>query len=135
MYIFGGRKFAATATLAVVFMFAQPAIVESAEWVNASDEPSGSVSFEAIGEAMSHAGAISLSERAGLPEGAAPTWRMISQTADSGEQGEALFADADEAARKTSNPLGGDFMVLINEWHYTSLEGRIAKLFPILSSR
>jgi hypothetical protein len=126
MYILAGRKLAATATLAVVFMITHPAIVESAEWVNASDEPSGAVSFEAIGEAMSHAGAISLSERAGLPEGAAPTWRMISQTADSGEQGEALFANAAEAARQTSNPLGGDFVVLINEWHYTSLEGKLS---------
>jgi hypothetical protein len=35
----------------------------------------------------------------------------------------ALFEDADEAARQTSNPLGGDFMVLINEWHVDFYDG------------
>ena len=35
----------------------------------------------------------------------------------------ALFEDADEAARQTSNPLGGDFMVLINEWNFDFYDG------------
>ncbi|MGI9351421.1 MAG: hypothetical protein ACR2O3_07645 [Rhizobiaceae bacterium] len=33
--------------------------------------------------------------------------------------------DVSEIARKTSNPLGGDFMVLINEWHYANFNGTI----------
>ncbi|MGI9350178.1 MAG: hypothetical protein ACR2O3_01335 [Rhizobiaceae bacterium] len=33
------------------------------------------------------------------------------------------FEDASEAARKTSNPLGGDFMPLINEWTFSFKNG------------
>ena len=36
-----------------------------------------------------------------------------------------VFADADEAARKSSNPLGGDFMVLLNQWNVDFLQGDI----------
>ena len=36
-----------------------------------------------------------------------------------------VFTNADEAARKSSNPLGGDFMVLLNEWNFDFLEGDI----------
>jgi len=42
------------------------------------------------------------------------------------EQGEeGAFASADEAARQSSNPLGGDFMVWINEWNLNFNEGDI----------
>jgi hypothetical protein len=122
------RKLTA-AVLACGFAVAQPLNAGSAEWVSAAEETSGSaVSFGAVNDtgASPIASGVVLPERSGLPEGVAPTWRMISQAADSGEQGKALFANADEAARKTSNPLGGDFMVLINEWHYTSLEGSLS---------
>ena len=119
------RKLTA-AVLACGFAVAQPLNAGSAEWVSAADETSsGVVTLEAVRDSgtLPLTSVVALPKRVGLPEGNAPTWRMISQAADSGEQGEALFANADEAARKTSNPLGGDFMVLINEWHYTSLEG------------
>jgi len=39
--------------------------------------------------------------------------------------------DASEIARQTSNPLGGDFMLLINEWHFNWLESDI----PGISSK
>lgn len=47
---------------------------------------------------------------------------FLAQNTDGGSSG-ALFDDPSEAARQTSNPLGGDFMVLINEFNldfYTS---------------
>ncbi len=45
---------------------------------------------------------------------------FLAQAPEGGEK--ALFEDADEAARQTSNPLGGDFMVLINEWNIDYFE-------------
>ncbi len=117
------------AAFACGFAVAQPLNAESAEWVSAADETSGSaVSFGAVIDVGTYpiASDIALPERANMPEGGAPTWRVISQTAPEDAGQGALFADADEAARKTSNPLGGDFMVLINEWHYTSLEGSLS---------
>lgn len=36
------------------------------------------------------------------------------------------LGDASEVARKSSNPLGGDFMVLINEWSFNSYNGAIS---------
>ena len=36
-----------------------------------------------------------------------------------------VFNNVDEAARQTSNPLGGDFMIILNEWHFDFLEGDI----------
>ena len=117
------------AALACGFAVAQPLSAGSAEWVSAADETFGStVSFGAVSDSSTFpiASGVVLPERVGLPEGTAPTWRMISQTVpEDAEQGP-LFANAAEAARKTSNPLGGDFMVLINEWHYTSLEGSLS---------
>jgi hypothetical protein len=29
-----------------------------------------------------------------------------------------VFTNVDEAARQSSNPLGGDFMVLLNQWYF-----------------
>lgn len=43
------------------------------------------------------------------------------------QDGVAGGGDASEIARKTSNPLGGDFMVLINEWHYANFSGTITE--------
>ena len=53
---------------------------------------------------------------AALPSGGAITLN----TAEEG--GGDMFNDPSEAARKTSNPLGGDFMVLINEWDINFLK-------------
>jgi hypothetical protein len=36
-----------------------------------------------------------------------------------------VFADADEAARQTSNPLGGDFIILLNQFDNYFLQGDI----------
>jgi hypothetical protein len=50
---------------------------------------------------------------------------QVAQGDQQGEGGDDLFANADEAARKSSNPLGGDFMVLLNQWNVDFLEGDI----------
>lgn len=37
-----------------------------------------------------------------------------------------VFSDPEEAARQSSNPLGGDFMIILNEWHLDLLDGDIS---------
>ena len=39
--------------------------------------------------------------------------------------GGGVFTNADEAAQKSANPLGGDFMVLLNQWNVDFLQGNI----------
>ena len=39
---------------------------------------------------------------------------------------EDVFSDPDVAARKSSNPLGGDFMILLNQWNFDFLEGDLS---------
>ena len=77
------------AALACGFAVAQPPNAGGAEWVRATDDGSGSaVSFEAVSDAGAFplASELALHERFDLPEGAAPTWRMISQTESAQDQ-------------------------------------------------
>jgi hypothetical protein len=41
------------------------------------------------------------------------------------ESGGGVFADANEAARKTANPLGGDFIIFLTQWDNYFLDGDI----------
>jgi hypothetical protein len=118
------NRFALAAAAGGIWTIAAlPQQAGSAEWYRASDEASGSnISFEADVTAKLSGGAVSVRDF-DVPERIAPTVRMISQTAPAGDEQGALFANADEAARKTSNPLGGDFMVMINEWNFDFLDG------------
>lgn len=50
---------------------------------------------------------------------------QVAQGEQQGEGGGDVFSNADEAARKSSNPLGGDFMVLLNQWNVDFLQGDI----------
>jgi hypothetical protein len=79
------------AALACGIAVAQPLSAGSAEWVSAADETSGSaVSFGAVSDSGTFpiASGVVLPERAGLPEGTAPTWQVISQTVpEDAEQG------------------------------------------------
>ncbi len=62
---------------------------------------------------------------------AAESFEQVAQAAQQGQGGGEqvaegdVFANADEAARQSSNPLGGDFMIILNEWHIDLLEGDI----------
>ncbi len=48
------------------------------------------------------------------------------QTTPPGETGgKDVFTDADEAARQSANPLGGDFIIILNQWNYDFLQGDI----------
>jgi hypothetical protein len=54
-------------------------------------------------------------------------YAQVAQAAQDGQGngGGDVFANADEAARQSSNPLGGDFMVLLNQWNVDFLQGDI----------
>ena len=60
-----------------------------------------------------------------ITNAAAAVSLILGAAAAHAQEGGLAGADASEVARQTSNPLGGDFMVLINEWHYTSNDGKI----------
>jgi len=48
----------------------------------------------------------------------------VTVSADGAEEGD-VFSDLDAAARKSSNPLGGDFMILLNQIDNYFMEGNI----------
>jgi len=51
---------------------------------------------------------------------------QVAQAAqDDAPDGGDVFTDADEAARQSANPLGGDFMVLLNQWNLDFQQGDI----------
>lgn len=45
---------------------------------------------------------------------------------DATEQND-VFTNADEAARQSTNPLGGDFMIISNTWHVDFLQGDLTR--------
>lgn len=56
------------------------------------------------------------------PSGTVPSGQVAQ--AEAGGDGD-VFTDINEAARQSANPLGGDFMVLLNQWNVDVLDGDI----------
>ena len=55
-----------------------------------------------------------------------PSWAQDEGGGEAAAGGD-VFADADEAAKQSSNPLGGDFMVWLNQWNLDFLQGDITE--------
>ena len=48
---------------------------------------------------------------------------QIAEATQGDQGGGDVFSNADEAARQSSNPLGGDFMILLNQWNVDFQDG------------